>query len=195
MKKILAAIATSIALVLVGVTAWASIPGPNGTIYGCYKTSNGALIVIDSNATCPSGTVSLNWNQTGPQGPPGILSESSSSSFTSTTFPGSSWTSVLSVNLTLPTSQLVMLTGSFQSYGGDTGIRFSVDGAPIVGSIPSSSIASGLYEDANLGAAAIDTAIITTTLSAGSHTINFELYYNCSNCTATIGTRSLVVIG
>jgi hypothetical protein len=52
--------------------AFASIPAPDGTINGCYKTSNpaqGALIVIDSTATCPSGTSSLNWNQTGPPGP------------------------------------------------------------------------------------------------------------------------------
>lgn len=54
--------------------AFASIPAPDGTIDGCYKTSapgQGALAVIDSAATCPSGTTALNWNQTGPQGPAG----------------------------------------------------------------------------------------------------------------------------
>jgi hypothetical protein len=54
--------------------AYASIPGPDGVIHGCYKTSTpaqGALITIDSAASCPSGYTALNWNQVGPQGPAG----------------------------------------------------------------------------------------------------------------------------
>jgi len=63
------------AAALVGaVIAQASIPGADGVIHGCYKNSNpaqGALITIDSAASCPSGYTALNWNQTGPQGPAG----------------------------------------------------------------------------------------------------------------------------
>src|SRR5258708_16734627 len=65
---------TALVLTAGGAIAYASIPAPNGTIDGCYKTSGpaqGALIIIDSTATCPSGTAALNWNQTGPQGPAG----------------------------------------------------------------------------------------------------------------------------
>jgi hypothetical protein len=73
--KTAAIFAVIIAVLAVGVgIAYASIPASGGTIDGCYKTSNpgqGALIVIDSSATCPSGTTALNWNQTGPQGPAG----------------------------------------------------------------------------------------------------------------------------
>jgi hypothetical protein len=61
-------------VVTVGAIAYASIPGPDGVIHGCYKTTNpaqGSLIAIDSAATCPSGFAALNWNQTGPQGPAG----------------------------------------------------------------------------------------------------------------------------
>jgi hypothetical protein len=63
-------------LLIVGsvAIAYASIPGPDGVIHGCYKTSNpaqGAVIVIDHTASCPSGYTALNWNQTGPQGPAG----------------------------------------------------------------------------------------------------------------------------
>jgi hypothetical protein len=61
-------------LLAIGGIAWASIPGPDGVIHGCYKTSNpaqGALIAIDSAASCPSGYTALNWSQTGPQGPAG----------------------------------------------------------------------------------------------------------------------------
>lgn len=51
--------------------AYASIPGSNGVINGCYKSSGGDLKVIDSSASCASGYKPLNWNQAGPQGPAG----------------------------------------------------------------------------------------------------------------------------
>jgi len=50
----------------IGTFAWASIPGTNGSINGCYKNSNpnkGELIVIDSLESCPNGYTSLNWQQ------------------------------------------------------------------------------------------------------------------------------------
>lgn len=61
-------------LLLTAGIAYASIPGPDGVIHGCYKTGNpnpGSVIVIDHTASCPSGYIALNWNQTGPQGPAG----------------------------------------------------------------------------------------------------------------------------
>jgi hypothetical protein len=75
MRRI-ALVASVVLVALVGVVgiAWASIPGADGVIHGCYKNSNpaqGAVIVIDSAASCPSGYTALNWNQTGPTGPPG----------------------------------------------------------------------------------------------------------------------------
>jgi hypothetical protein len=72
MRRKLAVLAVAIGLVGVGaVAAWASIPGPDGVIHGCYKPSTGAVTVIDSSASCGSGLTALNWNQTGPQGPAG----------------------------------------------------------------------------------------------------------------------------
>lgn len=68
------ALLAAVLVLAVGGIAYASIPGPDGVIHGCYKTSNpaqGALIAIDSAASCPSGYAALNWNQTGPQGPAG----------------------------------------------------------------------------------------------------------------------------
>jgi hypothetical protein len=75
MKKSLVAVIAAGALLVLGGVAWASIPGPDGVIHGCYKTGNparGSVMVIDSAASCPSGFAPLEWNQTGPQGPPGV---------------------------------------------------------------------------------------------------------------------------
>jgi hypothetical protein len=50
----------------------ATIPAPNGVIYGCYNKSGGAVRVIDNDVTtCNSNETQLTWNQTGPQGPIG----------------------------------------------------------------------------------------------------------------------------
>jgi hypothetical protein len=45
------------------IIAFASIPGANGVIYGCYSKSGGALRVIDASVTqCKAGETSLNFN-------------------------------------------------------------------------------------------------------------------------------------
>jgi type VI secretion system secreted protein Hcp len=56
--------------------AIAAIPSSSdGVIHACYSTSNGALRVVDVEAsppqTCSSGEATLTWDQTGPQGPQG----------------------------------------------------------------------------------------------------------------------------
>lgn len=61
-------LATVAAVVLGFGIAQASIPSPTGQINGCYKNSNGDLIVIDSTASCPSGYTALNWSQGLPPG-------------------------------------------------------------------------------------------------------------------------------
>lgn len=56
------------------VMAFASIPDANGVIHGCFRTSTGALRIIDSaTQTCNSNETTLTWNQTGPQGPTGPI--------------------------------------------------------------------------------------------------------------------------
>src|SRR5581483_10638436 len=59
-----------VGLAAVAGVAYASIPGSDGVIHGCYAKT-GALSVIDSAKRCPNGTTALNWNQQGPQGVPG----------------------------------------------------------------------------------------------------------------------------
>ncbi len=79
MKRLLGGRARVAALiaVVVGVAAggiaYASIPDAGGVIHGCYKKKVGTLRVVDPGAggTCKASETSLDWSQTGPQGPPG----------------------------------------------------------------------------------------------------------------------------
>jgi Collagen triple helix repeat (20 copies) len=64
---------STMAVLLTSIIAFASIPGPNGVIYGCYNNVNGQFRIIDnSTAQCKNNETALNFNQTGPQGPQGI---------------------------------------------------------------------------------------------------------------------------
>jgi hypothetical protein len=56
---------------MAGGIAFAAIPDEAGVIHGCYTTKGGVLRVIDSGASCTTKETALDWNQTGPQGPPG----------------------------------------------------------------------------------------------------------------------------
>jgi len=72
-RRIVITGAAALALVAGGTAADATLAGPvggDGTIHGCYD-SGGNLKVIDASATCPKTYTSLNWSQTGPQGPKG----------------------------------------------------------------------------------------------------------------------------
>ncbi|MEA2469730.1 MAG: hypothetical protein QOE38_729 [Thermoleophilaceae bacterium] len=61
----------ALVVALAGVT-YGAIPGPDGTVHGCYDNSRGVLRVIDSTATCdPKSETALNFSQTGPSGPSG----------------------------------------------------------------------------------------------------------------------------
>jgi hypothetical protein len=60
------------ALLVVGGTALATIPGSDGTIKGCYTKGTGSLRVIDgSTSQCKAGEAALSWNQKGLKGDPG----------------------------------------------------------------------------------------------------------------------------
>lgn len=49
------AVALAALLIAIGGVAFASIPGSNGVIKGCYANRDGALRVIDSAQSCPVG--------------------------------------------------------------------------------------------------------------------------------------------
>jgi hypothetical protein len=70
----------ALVVALAGVT-YAAIPGPDGTVHGCYD-SRGALRVIDSAATCDKGETALDFSQTGPAGPSGPSGQTKLLNFT-----------------------------------------------------------------------------------------------------------------
>ena len=60
--------------VAVGGVAYATIPGPDGVIKGCYTPTGGApyqLNIVDQDADCRSPSVLLPFNQRGPEGKTG----------------------------------------------------------------------------------------------------------------------------
>ncbi len=64
---------STMTVLFMSIIAFASIPGANGVIYGCYTNSNGSLRVIDNSTTqCKSNETALNFNQTGLPGPQGL---------------------------------------------------------------------------------------------------------------------------
>jgi hypothetical protein len=67
-------VVSTTSLVFIGaVLTYATIPAPDGVIYGCYNKSGGSIRVIDTAVTkCSSNETQLTWNQTGPQGPIGL---------------------------------------------------------------------------------------------------------------------------
>lgn len=65
-------VVSAVGVLLLGAIGYASIPGADGVIYGCYKKSGGSLRVIDRAVTnCSKDETLISWSQTGPQGPQG----------------------------------------------------------------------------------------------------------------------------
>ena len=68
-----------VAALALAAIGYATIPGPDGVIHGCYKKSGGAIRVIDAGVTeCAANETALDWNAQGlpgpqgPQGPQGV---------------------------------------------------------------------------------------------------------------------------
>lgn len=61
-------VATGAALIALAGVAVAAIPGPEGTVRGCYVTGGGGLRVVDSGVACKSNKTLLTWSQRGPAG-------------------------------------------------------------------------------------------------------------------------------
>ncbi len=68
------AVPTVAALGVGGAFAAAAIPGPDGTITGCYKSNGvgaGNLRVVDDGQACAKSETEMKWNQQGRPGDPG----------------------------------------------------------------------------------------------------------------------------
>lgn len=61
---------------IAGGVAWATIPGGDGVIHGCYLKSGGTVRVIDASVTnCKKTETAIWWNQSGPPGETGPQGE------------------------------------------------------------------------------------------------------------------------
>jgi hypothetical protein len=71
-RQVRVGIGVAVMVGMAGGLAYATIPGPQGVIQGCYSKANGSLRVIDAPASsCTSKETALAWNQQGVAGPPG----------------------------------------------------------------------------------------------------------------------------
>jgi hypothetical protein len=68
--------AAALALAAGGTAAGAAVAGPvggDGTSHGCYTNQNlngsHVFVLQDAEASCPTGTTAISWNQQGPAGP------------------------------------------------------------------------------------------------------------------------------
>lgn len=64
----LAVLLSGIVMMLVGPSASARVPDPNGTIHGCYQTGSPLRIIDAAVTSCRRGERSLIWNQAGRSG-------------------------------------------------------------------------------------------------------------------------------
>ncbi|MGW0231204.1 hypothetical protein ACWDWO_23085 [Actinopolymorpha singaporensis] len=70
-------VTAAVLLAGLGAAAYAAIPAvipdADGTIHGCFRTTQGSLRVIDPSAgdSCGPSETALDWSRTGPQGPQG----------------------------------------------------------------------------------------------------------------------------
>src|ERR1022692_4799356 len=63
--------AVVVPILAAGGVALASIPDGSGVIHGCYRLNGDIRVINSPRQVCQNGENSLNWSQTGPQGPAG----------------------------------------------------------------------------------------------------------------------------
>lgn len=59
-------IASSFAAILFSLTANATV-----IYYACVTNTNGDIVIVSQNTSCPTGQTKIHWNQIGPKGPQG----------------------------------------------------------------------------------------------------------------------------
>lgn len=80
-KRTLILVAGLAGVAITAGTAYAVIPAADGTVHGCYATSNGILLgiphskgdvrIVDTGESCRNYERAISWNQKGQQGLPG----------------------------------------------------------------------------------------------------------------------------
>jgi Collagen triple helix repeat (20 copies) len=70
-RRLLLSALVAVLTVCAGVT-YAAVPGADGVIHSCFKTSGGNLRVVDEGGTCKKNETALDWNREGQKGDQGI---------------------------------------------------------------------------------------------------------------------------
>jgi len=161
----------------------ASIPDSNGVIDGCYGAAGSgglhSLSVVSSTKTCPAGTTSIGWNQTGPSNAytttGGYYSDISSyTTVASLALPAGSYT----FSATIPLSSVVASAVFFSCYLGG----------------PNGTINSGYYTTPPFpgGNNALYTSIpITGAMTITAGTVSINCYTSGSSASAYISGANL----
>jgi hypothetical protein len=173
------AVVVTAGVVTAGVSA-ASIPDSAGVIHGCYtNAAPHTLRVVDTatTASCPGGTTSLKWNATGPPGPPGTINSNSSSAYLSNAvaIPHTSWVTLQSVTLTIPSgpNHQVELNGQIEIR--NQGSQFAAGQLAVDNTRVGPYYATTVAAEPGFGYGFTEVPVSTiVTLSPGSHTIAIE---------------------
>ena len=128
-----------VAVVALGGIGYAAIPSQGGTFRACYAKTEGILLgiphskgdvrLVNEGEPCRSYETLTTWNQTGPQGPPGLsgVVGKASNSFNSNQTPSNAAAWVFVGN----PATVTLAAGDFVFYTGDTSAY--VDHAPSPG--------------------------------------------------------------
>ena len=218
MKRLLLYPLSALLVFTFGITAYASIPDSSGVIHGCYKPSDGKLLVIDyPTVSCPTGTTSLDWNQTGSQGPVGATGATGTTGATGATGPqgpagisginfhtpnqvtvhgADGWNDIAgssSFTETLPVSETVRVSFAAQVSGHTDWYRLLVDGnaIPATTQITNSTGPQDgtiLFVFANTS---LDSWEYAATLTAGTHSFEVDVWIDTPD--RPFGPTSLTV--
>jgi hypothetical protein len=187
--------------------SYASIPDSSGVIHGCRNTSTGALRVINApKQVCSSSEKALNWNQTGPAGPPGpVLSFATAQSQERDTFDtGGTWVAVPGASLAVQLSTGGVVDarfwaapacfGSGEKYAEvlfDHGAGQTPGG---LGQLGSTTPLAALPPSATTQSEVSAALEMSATLTAGPHTVSVSFYTQTgSSCVTTAGEWHLTV--
>jgi hypothetical protein len=168
MRKLVIFLA-AIFVILGADTVYASIPGSDGIIHGCYDNARAIISIIDSTLSCPLNETTLNWSQSSP---PAATSATSSGLVVT----ASAWTTIRSVSVTMLATHNVLISFALDDPC-TSFIRITVDSVTL--------------EQVTDNNAHLVSFQWSDSLTSGSHTVTLDV--DCTAGNRTFNDRSLTV--